>query len=332
VEHAFTVNVPEGWQTSGGTHRNSPVDARNYIAAQSPDKQILAWIDDPSILPRQAPHPAYYRLGYYEGRVVQSQMGPLQIERFRTGAQLAQEFVQSKICRSPESLALFDLQRETQLMDRDIAPAAARAGVHALASAGEFVFHCGDRYGYTYSVTVLAYTTPQGPQTWAVYKLAGYLADKSQVDLARYVMNEMRLSLQVDAGWQRRFDAQVRDTTGALMEISNRITQQSIQAARQSLQRNMQMVQQHQRQFDQMTKSGMDSFRRQQDSQDRVRQRWSDITLGQIHGCDDLGRCGTVSNDYDHYWTKDGKTVIGGPSDGSRPNNDLSYREWHPDY
>jgi hypothetical protein len=43
-------------------------------------------------------------------------------------------------------------------MGRDIAPAAARAGVHAIASAGEFVFHCGDRYGYTYAVTVLAST------------------------------------------------------------------------------------------------------------------------------------------------------------------------------
>lgn len=116
------------------------------------------------------------------------------------------------------------------------------------------------------------------------------------------------------------------------MEISNRITQESIQAAQQSLQRNMQMVQQRQQQFDQMNKSSMDSFKRQQDSQDRIRQRWSDITLGQIHGCDDIGNCATVSNDYDHYWTKDGRTVVGGPSDGSPPNNDPSFRQWHPDY
>jgi hypothetical protein len=55
------------------------------------------------------------------------------------------------------------------------------------------------------------------------------------------------------------------------------------------------------------------------------------LCLGQIHGCDDLG-CGEVSNDYDHYWTKDGKTVLGGPSDGTPPNNDPSYRVWKPDY
>src|SRR5579883_2579920 len=135
VERAFTVNVPAGWQTSGGTHRNAPIDARNYIAVQSPDKQILAWVDDPNILPRQVPHPAYYRLGYYEGRVVETQAGPLQIERFRTGAQFAQEFVEGRFCKSPESLASFDLRQETQLIDRDIAPVAARAGVRATASA-----------------------------------------------------------------------------------------------------------------------------------------------------------------------------------------------------
>jgi hypothetical protein len=35
----------------------------------------------------------------------------------------------------------------------------------------------------------------------------------------------------------------------------------------------------------------------QQSIRDAIRQRWSDITLGQIHGCDDLGNCSTVSND-----------------------------------
>jgi hypothetical protein len=331
TERAFTVQVPSGWQVRGGTHRNSPIDARNFVAVQEPGKKIVAWVDDPNILPRQVPHPAYYRLGYYEGRVVQSPAGPLQIERFRTGAQFAEEFVQTKICRAPETLALFDLRRETQQMSQDIAPVAARARVRASASAGEYVFHCGDRYGYVYAVTVLAWTTAQGPQNWAVYKLAGYLSDKSQVDMARYVMNKMRASFAIDPGWQQRYDAQVHDTTGALIEMSNRITGASIRAAQESLQWEMQMVERRQHQFDQMTKASMDSFKRQQDSNDRIRQRWSDITLGQVHGCDDLGNCATVSNDYDHYWTKGGK-VVGGPSDGSPPQNDPSYREWHPDY
>src|SRR5579871_1965082 len=100
AEHAFTVKVPVGWRISGGTHRNAPIDARNYVRADSPDGKIRIWIDDPNILPRQAPHPAYYRMGWYEGRVVQSPAGPLLIERFQTGARYAQEYVTSNVCRT----------------------------------------------------------------------------------------------------------------------------------------------------------------------------------------------------------------------------------------
>ena len=70
TERAFTVNVPKDWRISGGTQRNSSIDARNWVEAESPDGKITVRVDDPSILPRQVPHPAYYRLGWYEGRVV----------------------------------------------------------------------------------------------------------------------------------------------------------------------------------------------------------------------------------------------------------------------
>ncbi len=332
TEHAFTVKVPVGWRIAGGTHRNAPIDARNFVRAESPDGTVKVWIDDPNILPRQAPHPAYYRLGWNEGRVVQGPAGPLLVERFRTGTRFAQEYTAKTLCSTPQSLSAFDLPIETQRMRAAAAPVAARAGVRATPSAGEFVYRCGDRYGYTYAVTVLAYTTPQGPQTWAVYKLAGYLSDKGQVDTARYVMNAMRASFAIDPAWQARYDRQIHDTTGALMEMSNRLTQESIRQAQQSLQQNIAQVQRRQREFDQMNKASMGSFQRQQESHDRIRQKWSDITLGQIHGCDDLGNCGTISNDYQYYWTKDGRTVVGGPSDGTRPGHDPQYRQWHPDY
>lgn len=75
----------------------------------------------------------------------------------------------------------------------------------------------------------------------------------------------------------------------------------------------------------------MDSFHRQQASQDGIRQPWSDMTLGQIHGCDDLGNCTEVSSEDQYHWTKDGKTLVGGPSDGTSPGHDQC-RKWTPDY
>jgi hypothetical protein len=330
TEHAFSVNVPAGWRISGGTHRNSPIDARNYVRAESADGKIRVWINDPNILPRQEPHPAYYALGWYEGRVVQSVSGPMLIKRFDTGARFAQEFTAQRLCSRPRFLSAFNLPAETRRMNAAVAPVAARAGVRAVPSAGELVYRCGDWFGYTYAVTVLAFTTLQGPRSWAVYELAGYLSDKSEVVTARYVMNAMKTSLAIDPVWKAQYERQIHDTTGALMEISNRITQESIRQAQQSLEQSIAQVQRRQQEFNQMTEGSMASFQRQQESQDRIRQRWSDITLGQIHGCDDLGNCTEVSNDYQYYWTKDGRTIVGGPSDGSSPGPE--YHKWTPDY
>ena len=332
TERAFTVNVPGGWRITGGTHRAAPIDARNYVKAESPDGKIAVFVNDPTILPRQEPHPMYNRMGWYEGRVVQSQAGPLMIERFRTGAQLAQEFTQQKVCRDPQALAAFDLRQQSQRINVEIAPIAARAGAREQASAGEFIYRCEDKSGYTFAVTIGGFSiaNPQGPHLWGVEKLSGYLSDKSSVDVARYVMNAMVSSFRVDPAWQAQYERQIQDTTGALLELSNRVTQNSIRLAQQSMEQNMKMVQQRQQQFDQMNRGIMSSFQKQQKSQDAIRQRWSDITLGQIHGCDDNGNCSTVSNDYQHYWTKDGRAVVGGPSDGSPPGPE--YHKWTPDY
>jgi len=329
TERAFTVNVPRGWRITGGTHRNAPIDARNWVAAESPDGTIRVWVDDPNTLPRQAPHPAYYRMGWYEGRVVQAPAGPLAIERFKTGAQFAQEFTAQKLCRNPRSLGLLDMRKATQEINSSIGAAAMRAGVQVQASAGDFTYRCGDKSGYTYTVTVQAWTTAQGPRTWAVYKLAGFLSDRAELDLARYVMNALVSSFTIDPAWQASYERQIQDTTEALMEISNRITQESIRRAQQSLQQNIAQVQRRQKEFDQINEMRQSSFQRQQESADRIRQRWSDITLGQVHGCDDLGRCSEQSNEYQYHWADKSGNVVGGPADGSPPGPD--YRPWNPD-
>jgi len=334
TEHAFTVRVPQGWTIGGGTHRNAPIDARNTVNARSPDGSTFAFVDAPNILPRQEPHPAYFTLGWYEGKIVHAPAGPLLIARYQTGSQFAERFA-TRGCpgaikgATAERVSAFDMPAETASINAAIAPAAARAGVHVTASAGDFTFRCGDHLGFTFAVTVLAWTTPQGPHTWAVYKLAGYMTDRPHIDIARYVMNTMYTTLAIDPAWQAAYERQIHDTTGALMEISNRITQESIQRAQQALQQNIDQVRRRQQEFDQMSAMRQSSFQKQQASADRIRQRWSDITLGQVHGCDDLGRCATVSNESQYHWTDRSGNVVPGPSDGSAPGP--QFHPWKPD-
>jgi hypothetical protein len=323
TERAFTVNVPAGWRINGGTHRIAPIDARSFVSAESPDGKIRVFVNDPDVLPRQEPHPLYVRQGYIEGRAVQGPAGPLFVERFKSGAQFAQEFTLQKMCPRAVPLASFDLREETQRMNQQIAQAAARVGAHVQSSAGEFTYRCGEQTGYTTSVTVDAFINPQGPHTWSVEKLSGYLSDRGEVDVARYVMNAMVATFQIDPAWQSQYERQIQDTTGTLMEISNRITQNSIQMAQQSMQQNMKMVQQRQQQFDQINQMRQSSFQRQQDSQSKIANGWSDTILGQVHGCDDLGRCATIPNDSQYNWVDRSGNVVPGPSDGSPPGPDV---------
>ncbi len=214
VEHAFTLQVPAGWQISGGTHRNAPIDARNPVVAQSPDGRITIFIDDPAILPRQAPHPAYAQMGWTEGRTVQGPAGPLKIERFQTGAQFA-EFYSAVKCQGAKKEASFDLKAESQMLSTSIAPMATQMGGNAEVSAGEIYYRCGPKTGYTKSVTVLAYKPGNGPRNWAVYKLAGYVADPGSIDVARTVMNIMVATMKLDPNWEAALQRQINDTTGA---------------------------------------------------------------------------------------------------------------------
>jgi hypothetical protein len=329
TERAFSVNVPAGWRIAGGTHRIAPIDARSYVTAESPDGKIRVFVNDPDVLPRQEPHPLYVRQGYIEGREVNGPSGPLFVERFKSGAQFAQEFTTQKMCSRAMPVASFDLRQETQRMNQEIAQAAVRVGAHVQSSAGEYLYRCGEQSGYTLSVTVDAFINPQGPHTWSIEKLNGYVSDLGEVDVARYVMNAMVSSFQIDPAWQAQYERQIQDTTGALMDISNRITQASMQAAQQSMQQNMKMVQQRQQQFDQINQMRQSSFQRQQDAQTKEANNWSNIILGQEHGCDDLGRCSTIPNDAPYNWSTPSGNVVPGPSDGSPPSPED--RPWKPD-
>ena len=49
VEHAFTIDVPQGWRVSGGTRRMSAVDIRLGVEAVSPDGLITLFYGDADV-------------------------------------------------------------------------------------------------------------------------------------------------------------------------------------------------------------------------------------------------------------------------------------------
>ena len=199
TEHAFRVEVPKDWQVSGGLHWNGQVDARCFVRARSSDGKIQIFLDDPDILPRTILNPVYTRMGWVEGRVVQSQTGPIFIQRFLSGSQYAQQHVTWRLCRNPRWVKVGDVPSLSKSITTALEPLARSSGGMARASAGEASFTCNDAQGYVFATTVLI-SSMSGPiQGWGVYKLCGFLSsDPMRSMVARYIMEHMTATLTID--------------------------------------------------------------------------------------------------------------------------------------
>ena len=55
TEKAFTVDVPQGWTIHGGTRWQGPTAARGFVTADSPERRMHVFLDDPDIVDRQVP-------------------------------------------------------------------------------------------------------------------------------------------------------------------------------------------------------------------------------------------------------------------------------------
>jgi hypothetical protein len=316
TEHSFSVEVPRGWQISGGLHWNGPIDPRSFLRVVSPDHKVQVFVDDPDILPRTVPNPLHAQMGLAEGRVVQSGAGPILIQRFQTGSLYAKQHVTWRLCRDPRWVKVADLPDLSKSITSAVEPLARSSGAIARASAGEASFTCQGSQGYVFATTVLA-SSPGGPiQTWAVYKLSGFLSsDPMQSMRARYIMEHMTATWTFDRAWEQAVERKVKDVTGSAMAMQNALAAQ--------VQRNA------------ARNASNDLARLNHPNQGvHVRpgeRRSSSVNtiLGTREACDAIGRCKTVSNDDDaHFIDHSGNVRPGRPGGGPPDNSGV----WSPMY
>lgn len=308
TERAFSLKVPKGWQVNGGIHWISQIDARGYLKARSPDGKVQIFIDDPDILTRQVPHPAYAQMGWVEGKVVQAQTGPIFIQRFQSGSQYAQQHVTWRLCKSPRWVKTGDLPALSQSITSAIESYARASGGIARASAGEASFLCNNDQGYVFATTVLASSpSPTAPiQIWGVYKLSGFVSsDPMRSMQARYIMDHMMATFTPNTSWEKAYERKVHDVSGRAMAMSNALAAQVQRNAAQSASNNLARLN-HPNQ-------GVNV---------RPGERRSssvNTTLGTKEVCDAIGRCKSVSNDYDTLYMDHSGNVVPGRAGGAPP-------------
>ncbi len=167
AEGAFSVSVPSGWQTSGGTVRSRPLEAHYVVHVQSPDGGAQLFMDDPRIVMREVPNRGTQMAGIREGQVMPAGGGAmLMVERYRPGAQIAEEYTRKLLCPSAAMMQGGSIPNQTQDLNEEFQPIARAEGKQLHVDAGEISFKCGEQSGYVYAITVLA-SQPGAPvQIW----------------------------------------------------------------------------------------------------------------------------------------------------------------------
>jgi len=309
-EGAFTLNVPQGWQISGGTVRNSALDPRQVIRAASPDGKVQVFIGDPNLIPREVPNQMTAFTGMREGQTMKGAWGgPILLARYQTGEQFARSYVAAQLCRTPQITNSGILQDASRQLTASAMAYGRAQGASAQAWVGETNFQCGAQTGYVRASTVLAAPpSGQGVAIWVIQELGGFVtADPSQIAMARYILNNMTGSFQLDPQWEARQAQATRDVTGAVTRAQQQMAASIAQNARQQAQSN---------QFDVMA-----GWEKRNKVMDGIMERDSQTRLGITTVTDDIQGSHTVSNAYNYYWTRGDGSIVGTMTDAPPEGN-----------
>src|ERR1700760_4192537 len=187
-EGAFTLNVPQGWQIGGGTVRDSSIDPRHILPATSPDGGIQILMGDNSLIPREVPNQGLVYAGMREGQVTRR-------------AEFAQPYIRGTLCRQAQITSFGTLADATRQLNQQAIAYGRSMGSSAQASVGEAGFRCGSQIGYVRASTVVG-GSANGAQVWGVLELSGFIVtNPGQALFARYILNNIVSSLQMDQQW-----------------------------------------------------------------------------------------------------------------------------------
>jgi len=285
-EQAFSVEVPRGWKTAGGSARFASVDVRSGVRTESPDGNAWVFSGDTDIPPFTPPSQMLAMAGFREGMWYSPGYGVnMMVRSYETGRGFAQSYAESVLGRRCSGVTI------TSARDRADASEAINAiyaqfgqGVNMRLSTGEVAFTCGSqaspRQGYVFGGT-LATQAGMGA-IWNVQYLAGFIATPNEAPTAESTLKHMLDSLQLNPDWVARQQS-VTMATSQIVTRTNAAIADIIK----------------------------DTYEHRQAVMDDVFRKWSNTTLGLTDLRDpDTGDTYKVAAGHNYYWRK-GETIAG---------------------
>jgi hypothetical protein len=234
-ERAFSLDVPRGWPTHGGTVRGSAIDVRQSIRTASPDGSLLIELGDGDIPPFVEP-----------GGAVSEGRAPALVMPYQSGAAFGRSYLGWRTKSTMNKLAidaarpLPDLQQHLQAIQQAYAVGSLQRNIDPGELLFRGIFNGKPAKGYLFAATNRI-SLPGGRAMWVVGDfgtLQGFVAHEDRMATAVAVMNRMRTSFEVNPQWfrdnARTVEAMSRMATLAGRHVAAAIAQSYPNTATQS--------------------------------------------------------------------------------------------------
>ncbi|MCK4304239.1 MAG: hypothetical protein KAY24_08360 [Candidatus Eisenbacteria sp.] len=299
-EHAFSVEVPQGWQVKGGMFRYASVDTRPAFELISPDQKIRITYGDAQLPPFVVPNPMMESTGFSEGSMYSPGYGVrMQVMRYMSGRDFARQYVASGLSgQHPDLRFVGERDRPELVQAVNGLYANAGMGIQFTLDAGEvsFAFSQGgqDMRGYCLATTQLVQTGYVA--NWIVKDLLGCLSTRDREPEARAVLRHIMATLRVDPQWF----AMQQGVAGATSQIVNNTNQE-------------------------ISKIITDTYEHRQRVDDDLARRRSNAILGTTDLLDqETGETWRVDAGHNYYWRREHTNAIAGTGTHERPDIDFA--------
>jgi hypothetical protein len=243
-EHAFTLEVPQGWTVKGGLFRFGFSDERPMVDMTSPDGKINLRIGDVSIPSYAVPSQNHMREGEVYDLGAQAQ---LIVARYRTGPQFAILYSHVRFygdCKNPTA----DSTDVGVVMPDYIRG----EGTDNSGSRGQIAYHCETKDG-----PKVAFAAAKTGQTQGIWQagMVSFLAPVSDVEFSKKALTHCVETFQLKPQW---------------IEYQKQMDAQGLQYQRARQQQRMQQLAQQVQQFEQQMRAmqnQVNAFERHQQAQ-----------------------------------------------------------------
>jgi hypothetical protein len=157
-QQAYTVQVPQGWNVTGGLTQPTPIDLRNEIQATSPDGQIQAQYGEAKMLPFKPLTGTIFQRGFHQGSISEYH-GWFMFLDYETGAQFSKGYLSTVLSKKYQDLKIGE-SKDRPDMDQLLNPLVANLRIQIRISVGQTEFTYTDngqpRSGIIFATTVFS--------------------------------------------------------------------------------------------------------------------------------------------------------------------------------